>query len=268
MPKAKRDGGSLVRGVGQDRYHSARLRQLMRIDLDEESARALWTEVVRHRDLLKRRLRRDVGLRVALLDFVTNVKPQISEPQIIERDELAAIERRASVDLLTGLFNREYFELALPREIERCCRSRAQSALVLMDLDRFKLVNDGEGHRQGDVVLRDVGGIVRQHVRAMDIPCRFGGDELAAILADADALEATRVANRIRSAVEERFRRDRVPVTMSIGVASLGTEAGSANDPFVLADEALYAAKRAGGNRVVGSPLAERLLERRNHLTL
>jgi GGDEF domain-containing protein len=176
MPK--RDSGPLLGAAAEDRFYSTRLRQLMRIDLDEPAARLLWTEVSRHREELSRRLRRDVGQRVALLDYVVNVSPQATEPQIIERDTLETIERRAIVDPLTGLFNREYFDLALPRETERCKRSGVHAALVLMDLDRFKSVNDSHGHRKGDDVLRTVGGIVREQVRAVDIPCRFGGDEL------------------------------------------------------------------------------------------
>ena len=251
MSKPKRDSGPLLGAAAEDRFYSTRLRQLMRIDLDEPAAKALWGEVSRHREQLSRRLRRDVGQRVALLDYVVNVSPQLSEPQIIERDTLETIERRAIVDPLTGLFNREYFDLALPRETERCRRSGVHAALVLMDLDRFKLVNDGHGHQKGDAVLREVGGIVREQVRAVDIPCRYGGDELAAILTDTEGQEAIRVAERIRRAVEETFARAPVPVTVSVGLAPLVAPTHAPPDPFVRADHAMYAAKRAGGNRVV-----------------
>jgi diguanylate cyclase (GGDEF)-like protein len=223
----------------------------MRIDVDEATARALWEEVTRHREEMTRRLRRDVGQRVALLDYVVNVSPQLTEPQIIERDALAAIERRAIVDPLTGLFNREYFDLALPRETERCRRSGVHAALVLMDLDRFKDVNDGQGHQKGDEVLRVVGGIIQEQVRAVDIPCRYGGDELAAILTDTDGAEAARVAERIRSSVESTFESSPVPVTVSIGLASLGGPASAREEPFKEADRALYLAKDAGGNVVI-----------------
>jgi diguanylate cyclase (GGDEF)-like protein len=139
----------------------------------------------------------------------------------------------------------------LPRETERCRRSGVHAALVLMDLDRFKLVNDGHGHREGDDVLRTVGGIVREQVRAVDIPCRYGGDELAAILTDTEGTEALRIAERIRGAVAETFASAKVAVTVSVGLAPLVAPARSPTDPFVRADHALYAAKRAGGNRVM-----------------
>jgi diguanylate cyclase (GGDEF)-like protein len=251
MSMPKRDSGPLLGAAAEDRFYSTRLRQLMRIDLDEPAARLLWTEVSRHREELSRRLRRDVGQRVALLDYVVNVSPQATEPQIIERDTLETIERRAIVDPLTGLFNREYFDLALPRETERCKRSGVHAALVLMDLDRFKSVNDSHGHRKGDDVLRTVGGIVREQVRAVDIPCRFGGDELAAILTDTEGEEAMRIAERIRAAVEETFASAPIAVTVSLGLAPLVAPAAAPPDPFLRADHALYAAKRAGGNRVV-----------------
>jgi diguanylate cyclase (GGDEF)-like protein len=251
MRKSSDRTPSLLDVTGGDRFYAARLKQLLRLDLDEAAAQRLWAEVSRHRGELTRRLGRDVGQRVALLDYVTNVSPRVVEPQIIERDALAAIEHRAIRDPLTGLFNREYFEASLLREAERCKRGAGHAALLLLDLDRFKLVNDGQGHRKGDEVLRAVGTIVRDQVRAVDVPCRYGGDELAAVLTDTDELVAHRVAERIRTEVEERFRRAPVAVTVSVGIGLLLPTSPSSEEAFGKADRAVYAAKRAGGNRVV-----------------
>jgi diguanylate cyclase (GGDEF)-like protein len=233
-----------------DKFYSARVRQLLRLELDEDSARRLWEEVGLHRAELTRRLGRDVGQRVALLDYVTNVSPRLVEPQIIERDTLAAIEHRAIRDPLTGLFNREYFEASLQREEERCRRGGGRAALLLLDLDHFKEVNDGQGHRAGDAVLRRVGAILREQVRAVDIPCRYGGDELAAVLTDTDANVAQSVAERIRADVAATFSGAPVTVTVSVGIGLLEA-AVTPEEVFLEADRAVYQAKRAGGDRVV-----------------
>lgn len=245
--------GPLVGLAGRDRYYATRLRQMARLDVDERQAAELWADVVRHRAELSRRLGRDVGAQVALLDHILNVRPRMVEPQIVEKDTLETMEHRAIVDPLTGLFNRDYFEMQLTRESERFRRYGAQSSLLLLDIDRFKLVNDNQGHRRGDEVLRSVGNIVRDYLRAADVPCRYGGDEIAVILTDADEAEASVVAERIREGVDEAFRSDEVPVTASIGLAMVVPQREKLieEEVFLRADRALYAAKRAGGNRVV-----------------
>ncbi|HET8771553.1 MAG TPA: GGDEF domain-containing protein [Gemmatimonadaceae bacterium] len=251
VPSRSSSGGPLVGLAGRDRYYATRLRQLARIDLDEGQAGELWADVVRHRADLSRRLGRDVGAQVALLDHLLNVRPRMVDPQIVEKGTLETMEHRAIVDPLTGLFNREYFETQLARETERYRRYGAQSSLLLIDLDRFKQVNDCQGHRRGDDVLCEVGNIVRDCLRAADIPCRYGGDELAVILTDADESETLVVAERIRAGVARAFRDDYVPVTVSIGLTLLKNPEGEDEDAFVRADRALYKAKDAGGNLVI-----------------
>lgn len=243
--------GPLLGGAGEDRYYSTRLRHLLRVDLEERSARALWLAVRRHRSHLERVLGRSVGQRVALLDYVENVSPGLIEPRIIEAGELALIERQALLDPLTGLYNRAYFDATIARETERCKRDGTPAALLMLDLDRFKAVNDREGHQRGDAVLRTVSELMRAQLRAADIPCRLGGDELAAVLAGADRVEARRVAERIRASAAAAFAGDSVPVTTSVGVALLLVDPPSELDAYARADRALYAAKRAGGDRVM-----------------
>lgn len=252
VPRGPSSGGPLVGLTGQDQYYATRLRQLARLDLDETQAGELWADVVRHRADLSRRLGRDVGAQVALLDHILNVRPQMVDPQIVEKGTLDTMEHRAIADPLTGLFNREYFETQLVREGERYRRYGAQSSLLLLDLDHFKQVNDHEGHRRGDEVLCAVGNIIRTCLRAADVPCRYGGDELAVILTEADEGEALLVAERIRAGVAAAFRSDRVAVTVSIGLTMLvQAETTVEDNAFIRADRALYAAKGAGGNLVI-----------------
>jgi len=161
-------------------------------------------------------------------------------------------------DSLTGLFNRAYLDEALPRELARCRRDESNIALLILDVDHFKEINDSYGHDTGDLVLKGVARLVRTIVRAGDIPCRFGGDEIVAVMPGAPEAEAAGVAERIRQRVsEEQFGDEniRVSVTVSVGFAIFPNHAESSADLFRAADRALYAAKDAGRNRIVSASL-------------
>jgi len=234
---------------------AARLEQLARLHVSEAEAEALWRGVARHRRDLLRLLRRDVGQRVALLDYLLNVHPQHVDAMIIETGAFDAIERRAISDALTGLYDRGFFEHALRREVERCQRYGSSTSLLLLDLDEFKEINDEYGHRVGDKVLQAFGTLVRRHVRGADIACRFGGDEFAVILTDTLQPEAEAMAERLRADVETCFERTAVcgqflDVTVSGGIATTPLDANDCDRLFLAADQALYEAKRAGANRI------------------
>jgi diguanylate cyclase (GGDEF)-like protein len=164
------------------------------------------------------------------------------------RDELAALAR---TDVLTGLLNRRGLAEALERETARARRTGATVSLVLLDLDRFKLLNDSLGHAAGDDALVAVAAMLRRGLRAGDVAGRWGGDEFGIVLVDLAAEVAYDVVDRLRSAfthpsnVVARGRR----VSFSAGVAALAGEAAVAVDLMALADAALYEAKAAGGNK-------------------
>ena len=253
---AERPSGPSLGGPGRERYYATRLRQLARLELEEVDARELWRDAAWHRRVLLRQLGRDVGQRVALLDFIVNVRRQVIEPQIIDRSTLEAIEYRAIADSVTGLYNRHYFETELAREVERGRRYGGCLSLLLLDLDQFKQINDQQGHAVGDRVLQRVGALIRLHVRAADVPCRYGGDEFAVILPDSPSADALYVAERIRSSIETAFDEEPISgqllrVTCSGGIATLTPDASGPHVLFGAADCALYAAKAEGGNRIV-----------------
>ena len=227
-----------------------RLRTVLEMNLTEDEAADAWQQIARHRRILRRKLGRDVGAGVAALDYLANVRHQLKQPRIIEAATLGAIESEAVSDGLTGLFNRRFFEEALVREVERARRYGSQSALLLVDLDGFKAINDTRGHQEGDRVLQEVAAVVRRHLRATDIACRIGGDEFAVILCDTPHDEALAVAERIRSDVESAFDQ---AVTISAGLASVPADGASAGELVRDADRALYAAKRGGRNGTVSA---------------
>ncbi|WP_326540445.1 sensor domain-containing diguanylate cyclase [Pseudorhodoferax sp.] len=176
--------------------------------------------------------------------------------RIRAQEELLAAQQRlqelALTDTLTGLANRRRLDEALANEVRRARREAHPLALVLLDIDRFKQLNDTHGHPAGDVVLRALGQLLGQFAqRAGDLAARFGGEEFVVLLSNADAAQAAAMAERIRRAVESTVADPAgKPVTVSIGVATTGKVA-TGELLVQQADAALYQAKREGRNRVV-----------------
>lgn len=164
------------------------------------------------------------------------------------------VERQALVDGLTGLANRRHAAETLEHELARADRFGGAVALVLCDLDSFKSVNDRHGHLVGDEVLRELGSVLRESLRAVDLAARWGGEEFALLLPGTDALGAERVAERARAATENRtilsHAGDPIRVTASFGVASSPEHGRTPDELLAAADAALYEAKRRGKNRV------------------
>ena len=162
---------------------------------------------------------------------------------------------QAATDELTGLHNLRHFHEAFDAEIERSRRFGTDVGLVMLDIDDFKSINDTFGHQQGDIVLMEVARALRTLSRDIDVPARYGGEEMAVILPQTDMSGAELLAERMRTAVEA-LRIDRLDgdgelhVTASFGVASLPLCAVDKDSLIHEADAALYAAKRAGKNCV------------------
>jgi diguanylate cyclase (GGDEF)-like protein len=156
----------------------------------------------------------------------------------------------ADLDALTGLHNRRYFHETLARECARAHRYERKLALIVFDLDDFKVINDRIGHLAGDAVLAEAAERVRDVVRTADIACRVGGDEFAVILPESSLADADQLYRRILNAVSSRALGQAGKLFLSAGVAELRPE----DDPvsfFQRADDALYRAKEAGKGRVV-----------------
>jgi len=157
----------------------------------------------------------------------------------------------ARTDPLTGLQNRRAFEETIAAEVERARRTQRPLALLVCDLDHFKLVNDRFGHPSGDAALVRVGQLLSSSRREIDPVARTGGEEFALILPETDGEGGYLVAERLRITVEEAFADEQVPLTMSIGVASYPSHGHEPDRLMAAADQALYAAKELGRNRSV-----------------
>ncbi|MDP3572858.1 MAG: diguanylate cyclase [Archangium sp.] len=162
----------------------------------------------------------------------------------------------AITDQLTGLYNRGYFDEVLRGECKRALRYGQPAAVVLLDIDHFKQVNDTWGHGAGDGVLREVSRRVTRTIRSSDLAARYGGEEFIFLLPSTNAADAQIVADRLRVALEEspfEVGTERILVTASLGMSVTTTDGTDARRLIELADEALYAAKRGGRNQVVTS---------------
>ena len=165
------------------------------------------------------------------------------------------VQRQAVTDELTGLFNHRQFQEVVTAEVERTRRFGQRLGLIMLDIDNFKRVNDSHGHMQGDLVLREVARVLRETAREIDIPARYGGEEMAVVLPQTDMEGAYRFAERVRRRIQRLDlplldRSGTLQVTASLGVASVPGSAPADKDALVgAADAALYRAKREGKNR-------------------
>jgi diguanylate cyclase (GGDEF)-like protein len=229
---------------------------LAHVELTEPDAEELLVELLRHRGEMGGKLGRDPGLQVAAIDFLTHVRPLLTNPTVVELTLLDQTERFAITDPLTDLFNRRFFQSALDTEVRRSHRHSLELAVLMLDLDSFKSVNDVYGHPFGDRVLRRAGRVIRRSVRESDTACRFGGEEFCVILPETDRLGAFAAGERVRRGVENDFADTQidgrlVAMTISGGVACFPEDGETSQELVDRADEALYRSKLRGRNRVV-----------------
>lgn len=183
----------------------------------------------------------------SILKFMTgeNVEVQYHEE----------IYRLMTVDGLTQIYNRRYFNEALEREMNRSQRYQRNLSLIMFDIDFFKRVNDTFGHLAGDHLLRHIASIVKPRLRRDDILARTGGEEFAVILPEIAIEGARTTAEKIRRIVETSlliYERQTMRCTVSLGVAGLRADLATPEDFYKAADALMYQAKQAGRNQVVG----------------
>lgn len=206
----------------------------------------------------------DIGVHDYLLrpvehsELVARVRTQVRRKRYADslRASVQASLALAVLDPLTGLYNRRYFDGKLRTAFTQARERGEKLSLLILDIDRFKLINDTYGHDVGDEVLREFARRVQTHTRGIDTVCRYGGEEIVVIVPGTPLEAAEAVAERVRTRIEEEpFVVPRckisLDVTASIGVASLLPSDSSVHALFKRADRALYQAKTEGRNRVV-----------------
>jgi len=190
-------------------------------------------------------------------EMAARVRTQIKRKRFSDflRNRLEESVEQAITDPLTGLYNRRYMEGHLKTLVEDCLRSGRALSVLVADIDFFKRINDTWGHDAGDVVLKEFSARFRRNIRGVDLACRLGGEEFVIVMPDTDLARAYQVGERLRAYIAaEMFHvasDKRIRVTASVGLAALEREDDTAESLFKRADNALYAAKRRGRNRVV-----------------
>lgn len=165
------------------------------------------------------------------------------------------LEEESIRDPLTGLFNRRYMEESLKREIYKCERKQEFIAIIMLDVDYFKLFNDSYGHLAGDALLRELGSFLQANIRASDIACRYGGEELIVIMPETSLEFAQQRGEQIRQAVKNIQLKSEpqidAKISISLGVACFPLHGLTAQEVIKAADTALYRAKKEGRDRVM-----------------
>ncbi len=237
----------LPRGA-EEKLYSELLYHLTLQRYPEEEARRLWDLVLRHKERLARQLGRNVGFRVALLDYFTNKQQLLRGVRIISSDRFEELLNQIDTDDLTQVYNRRYFMEQLNRELQRARRYGSKVSLLLVDVDNFKLYNDTHGHVAGDAALRKIASALATNARVSDLVCRYGGDEFAIICPRTVKHDALTLAERLRNAVAELDLRPKLrgaePVTLSVGVATFPDDAEESLALIEQADRSLFAAKQ------------------------
>ena len=176
------------------------------------------------------------------------------------RHSIDRLRSEADLDHLTGLANRRRFRSALAREVERFRRYGTPCALLLLDIDYMKSINDEHGHPFGDLVIRHIAQKLTQVSRDTDAAARLGGEEFALLLAGVDAEKAEKAAQRLLTILSDEVIEGKHRVTVSIGLAACPAHANSERALYTASDAALYMAKNGGRNRVAVAPSLQRNL--------
>ena len=202
------------------------------------------------------------GTRIQTHNLQDGDKVQISSGTIFKfahQDNLENIfhqelYKMAVLDAVTGIFNKRYFLDRLKEEFSHCVRAKQPLALLMIDVDHFKKINDTHGHLAGDFVLAHIAKTIKSMTRASDILARYGGEEFVVILRNTEEKGASQMAERIRKQVEKSpatFEAHTIPVTVSLGAASLDEEDYKSPELFIeSADKYLYQSKESGRNKI------------------
>src|SRR4029077_19745786 len=237
---------AVARGQFLQRY----IRAITHLDLRETQCVQLWDETMTRRRELTDHMGRQVALKTALMDVLTSAG-LFRVPIVLEYDELKILQVNAVTDPLTGLYNRRLFGEAFEKELNRARRYALPLGLVIVDLHRFKEVNDKYGHPKGDDVLRAAASTLKKALRTSDSAFRIGGDEFALLLPQTDAEQALELSRRVETVFTEMLQplQLNVSVSMDHGVATFPQDGEQADQLIRVADERLYRLKHANHGR-------------------
>src|SRR5215470_5345896 len=236
------------------------IRAITHLDLRESQCIQLWDDTLQRRRELSENLGRQIALKTALMDVLTSAG-LFRVPIVLEYEELKTLQLNAVTDPLTGLYNRRLFGETFEKELNRARRYGSQLGLVILDLHRFKEVNDKYGHPRGDEVLRAAATTLKKALRTSDSAFRIGGDEFALLLPQTDSEQALGLSRRVETVFAETLHALSlsISVNMDHGIAIYPHDGEQADQLIRVADERLYRLKHANhrkpgnGSRVEAS---------------
>src|SRR5207245_3602374 len=222
------------------------LRAICHVELRESECVQIWDEMLNRRRALTDQAGRPVVLKAALMDVLAT-SGFLRVPIILEYEELKKLELNAVTDPLTGLYNRRLFGESFEKELNRARRYTQPLSLVILDLHRFKEVNDKHGHPRGDEVLRAAAATLKKALRTSDSAFRIGGDEFALLLPQTDSDQAQALSRRVETVFSEMLQPLQLSVTVAMdhGIAIFPQDAEQADQLIRIADERLYRLKHA-----------------------
>jgi len=186
-----------------------------------------------------------------LQSFVNNAAIAIERSMLYKQTE--ELQQLSITDPLTGIYNRRYLSTRLSEEITRYNRYKHPFSFLMLDMDKFKDYNDTFGHMFGDKLIKAMATIMEKSLRNVDIAARFGGDEFVAIFPQTSKADAIHITNRLKEKIDAALRQEslNMPLTVSMGLTTYPDDASSVGELLEKTDQALYLAKRGGGDRVV-----------------
>ena len=205
-PENKKLFDKLLKETGEDLYVKI-LFYITHKVFPENEAKQLWEEILIHKNKLSEKLDRNIEVTVATLDYLTNIKSKIENPKLIGESFIGKIAELSSCDSLTKLYNRSYLYIKMNEELRRYKRYKTTFSFIILDIDDFKKINDKYGHQKGDEALLQIGIILNNSKRDLDICARYGGEEFAVILPHTDVKEAKITSERIRKKIQNFLKK-------------------------------------------------------------
>ncbi len=242
-----------IMDAGGKRAFSIFFNVLTHLDLEPDVAENCWQSILLHRQEMMLSLNREVNLRTVICDYLCSVDRTLKNPVFVEihvfEDQLKSLK----YDSLTRLHTRSTFEETFTREFARAKRYETELSVLFLDLDDFKSINDIFGHLAGDLVLKDVGRIIKNEIRTEDSAARYGGEEFVVILPQTGKMDALILSERIRKKIEAlnlEYDDKIIQPTISGGLSCFPIDAETEKDLLNYADRALYRAKEFGKNNI------------------
>ena len=245
-------------------FYSKLLELFINLNFGEDEAKNHWENIINNIDFMKNHLNREIGLRVAIVDYFINHTEMMKEPIVVEMRVFKENEKLALVDSLTGLFNKRFYDITVRKEYKKALRFNQIFSLFLLDLDDFKKVNDTKGHLFGDQVLANFGKFLSLSSREEDVICRYGGEEFIVILPETTGDGALMYAERIREILKEDNFFKKHKITFSGGISTFPYNGKDLEELFKSVDKSLYAAKYAGKDCIIKSTGNKRRFKRFN----